>query len=587
MTRRQTAPKRAFALPPGFYGRFGALIDADRLFLFTVSATVLYLTLVPVTVMLFGSFQSGLPGSLTPVTLENYSRAFSSLAVYWSILNSFVYAISSGALSFCLGAYLAWLTERTDLPLKWLIYSSVLGAMMIPGVLFTISWILLLAPEAGLFNVWARSLFNLSQPLFDPYGMAGMIFVSSLDDFYTPFLFMAAALRSMDPSLEEASVVCGGGLAGTFFRITFRLMLPAVLAVCLLTFIRGIEDFEVPALLGIPAGIYVLSTEIYLSVRRPPTDFNLAATISIFYLLVALAGLSLYAKSTRAAERFAVITGKGFQPRKVPLGKWRLPALLSALLLLAVAVYVPLAVLAWTSLLPWYAPPSREMLRALTLENFRWLINDPLILSALKNNFIVALSAAATVTLFGAVVSWIVVRTRLPGRRILDALAFSATAYPSMVLGLALIWFYLTVPIPVYGTLWILVIAYVTKRLPTSVRICSAVMTQIRSELEEASAICGATFLKTFRRVLLPLLLPGLFVSFVSTITLTFKALSLPVLLGHAGTELVPLLLFDLFESGRYSEVAALGCATIAIVTLLTLTFRGIGQRFGLGAAEA
>jgi iron(III) transport system permease protein len=456
--------------------------------------------------------------------------------------------------------------------------------MMIPGVLFTISWILLLAPKAGLINVWFMKLLGLADPPFDPYGMAGMIFVSGIDDFYTPFLFMAAAFRSMDPALEEASVTSGAGTIMTFFHVTFRLMLPAAFAVCLLIFIRGIEDFEVPALLGIPTGIYVLSTEIYLSVRRPPTDFNLAATISMFYLLVALCGLYLYFKSTRITERFAVITGKGFQPRIIHLGRWRLPAMISALLLIAVTVYLPLAILAWTSLLPWYAPPSWEMVQAVTLKNFRWLMNDDLILSALKNNFIVGLSAAGLVTLFGAVISWIVIRTHIPGRRVLDGLAFSATGYPSMVLGLALIWFYLTVPIPVYGTLWILVIAYVTKRLPSSTRICSAVMTQIQRELEEASEICGASFLRTFTLVTIPLLIPGLFVSFVSTLTITFKALSLPVLLGHSGTELIPLLMFDLFESGRYSEVAALGCVTIAIITALTLAFRRLSQRFGLSS---
>lgn len=565
--------------------RFPDWLNADVLFLVSVTAFVVYLTLVPVGVMILGSLQEGLPGSWSPVTLQNYTRAFSNPTLYSAILNAFVYSIGSGLLSFGLGTYLAWLTERTDIPLKGLIYSSVLGAMMIPGVLFTISWILLLAPQAGLINVWARTLFDLSEAPFNPYGMAGMIFVSGIDDFYTPFLFMAAAFRSMDPSLEEASVVSGAGVFGTFFRITLKLMLPAVFAVCLLIFIRGIEDFEVPALLGIPAGIYVLSTEIYLSVRRPPTDFNLAAAISMFYLLVAMGGLYLYFKSTRMSEKFAVITGKGFQPRRVRLGRWRFPALISALSLISLTVYLPMAILAWTSLLPWYAPPSWALFKVLTLDNFRWLINDPLILSALNNNFIVGFSAALGVTFFGAVIAWIVIRTRIPGRRILDGIAFSATAYPSMVLGLALIWFYLTVPIPIYGTLWILVIAYITKRLPTATRICSAVMTQIRRELEEASEICGATFLKTFKSVILPLLMPGLFVSFVSTLTITFKALSLPVLLGHAGTELVPLLIFDLFESGRYSEVAALGCATIFIVTALTLLFRRISQRFGLSSS--
>lgn len=377
----------------------------------------------------------------------------------------------------------------------------------------------------------------------------------------------------------------GAGVVSTLSRITLRLMLPAAFAVCLLIFIRGIEDFEIPALLGIPAGIYVLSTEIYLSVRRPPSDFNLAATISMFYLLVALFGLYFYFRSTRAMEKFAVVSGKGFRPRILQLRHWRTPASLSALVIVAITVYLPLAVLAWTSLLPWYAPPSWEMAQALTLKHFRWLVKDELILSAFKNTLIVGLSAGALVTLFGAIISWIVIRTRVPGRRFLDGMAFSATAYPSMVLGLALIWFYLIVPIPIYGTLWILVIAYVTKRLPTSTRICSAVMMQIRSELEEASQVCGAGFLRTFVRIVSPLVIPGLFVSFISTLTITFKALSLPVLLGHSGTEMVPLLIFDLFESGRYSEVAALGSMTIVFVTALTLALRALSQRFGLSSS--
>jgi iron(III) transport system permease protein len=562
-------------------------LSGDSIFLFSITAVVLYLTVIPIAVMLIGSLQRGLPGSWSPITFSNYVEAFSNPALFSAVLNAVVYSVGAGIVSVCLGTYLAWLTERTNLPLKGLVYSSVLTAMMIPGVLFTISWILLLAPKAGLINVWLMKLFGFSQAPFNPYGMAGMIFVSGIDDFYTPFLFMAAAFRSMDPSLEEASITSGASTITTFSRVTIRLMAPAALAVCLLIFIRGLEDFEVPGLLGIPAGVNVLSTEIYLSVRRPPQDFNLAATISMFYLLVALGGLYLYFKSTRLTERYAVITGKGFQPRLIRLGRLRIPAVISVFLLILVTVYLPLAILAWTSFLPWYAPPSWEMVHALTLKNFRWLLNDELIVSALKNNFIVGLISASLVTLFAAVVAWITIRSKARGRKVLDAMAFSATAYPSMVLGLALIWFYLTVPIPIYGTLWILVIAYVTKRLPGSTRILSAVMTQIRGELEEASEACGASFRKTFARIIVPLLIPGIFASFVFTLTITFKALSIPVLLGHSGTEMIPLLIFDLFESGRYSEVAALGCVTIVIITVVTLLFRRFSQRFGLGASTA
>jgi iron(III) transport system permease protein len=257
-------------------------MNGDRVFLVGIALIVIYLTVIPIAVMIFGSLQSGLPGTWTPLTFANYVRAFSHSALYSAITYSLVYSIGAGLISFVIGTSLAWLTERTDMPFKGVIYASVLTAMMIPGVLFTISWILLLSPKAGLINVWAMNLSGLTEPPFDPYGLAGMIFVSGIDDFYTPFLFMTAAFRSMDPSLEEASVTSGASMFSTFFRVTMRLMLPAALGVALLIFIRGIEDFEVPALLGMPAGIYVLSTEIYVSVRSPPTDFNLAETFYMF-----------------------------------------------------------------------------------------------------------------------------------------------------------------------------------------------------------------------------------------------------------------------------------------------------------------
>ena len=560
-------------------------LSLDLVLPLCIVLAVLYLTVVPVLVMIVGSLQSGLPGSWTPLTIDNYIEAFSTPSLYQAIVNSIIYSLGAGVISFSLGTYLAWLTERTNVPFKGLIYSSVLSALMIPGVLFTISWILLISPRAGLINVYLRQLFGFTSGPFDPFGMLGMILVSGIDDFYTPFLFMAAAFRSMDPSLEEASITSGAGTMTTFYRITFRLMLPASLGVGLLIFIRGLEDFEVPALLGIPAGVYVLSTEIFLAVRRPPGDFNMAATFSMFYLLVALVGLYLYFKSTKFTERFAVITGKAFHPRRLQLGAWRPWLTISAFAILTIAVYLPLAVLAWTSLLPWYGPPSWEMVQMLSLKNYYWLAEEDLILSSVKNNFTVGFSSALVVTLFASVYSWIVIRTKLPGRKILDGLAFTATAYPSIVLGLALIWFYLTVPIPIYATLWILIIAYVTKRLPNSIRICSAVLIQIQKELEDASEVCGASFLRTFRRIILPLMVPGLFVSFATTLTITFKALSIPILLGHAGTELLPLLIFDLYEGGQYPKLAALGAAIIVIITCVTLAVRFTSQRFGLAAS--
>ena len=218
----------------------------------------------------------------------------------------------------------------------------------------------------------------------------------------------------------------------------------------------------------------------------------------------------------------------------------------------------------------------------MSLDNYRWLMTYDTVLRALKNNLVVGLGSATIAAFLTSVIAWIVIRTEIPGRRLLDALAFAPIAIPGILFGLALIWLYLTIPIPVYGTLWILLIAYVSKYMPIPMRACSAAITQVHKELEDASEMCGGSWWFTFSRVLVPLIMPGLFVGWVYVLTLSFKVLSLPVLLGSAGNEMVPVLIFDLYEGGQYTRLNALGVVVIAIVTLMTLLARRISKRFGI-----
>jgi iron(III) transport system permease protein len=551
-----------------------------------ITAVVIYLTLVPIGMAVYGSLQDGPPGTGSSFTLHNYVRAFNHPILYKSIVNSLIFALGAGTLAFTIGCLLAWVTERTNAPLKGVIYTAVFIQIMTPGILESISWVLLLSPQIGLINIYAKSLFGLSQPPFDVYTMTGMIWAFGVSSYTVPFLLMAAAFRSMDPSLEEAAFVAGSSNLQTVRRITLKLMLPSMLATWLMLFIRGIETFEVPAILGLPAGVILLATEVYLMTREVPTDFNLAATFSMVYMAVAMLGLYIYFRATRYAERFAVITGKGFKPRVMNLGPWRFPVGGACLLLLTLVGFLPLVVIVYTSLLPFYAPPSTKMFGLMSLDNYRQLSQQGGVYTAFRNNLVVGMASASLAVFFTAVIAWIVHRTPVRGRKLLDVLTFSPIAFPGVVFGLALMWLYLTIPVPVYGTLWILLIAYVSKYMPVSMRACSAAVMQVNKELEEASNASGASWWTTFRRILVPLILPGMFVGWAYVLSLTFKVLSLPVLLAHAGTEVVPVLIFDLYEGGQYTVLNALGVGVILVVTAISLTARTISRRYGLEQFE-
>ncbi len=561
-------------------------INWNTAVLLGVTALVIYLTLIPLMMMVYGSFQDGPPGTASSFTLNNYVKAFRNPVLYKAVINSLFFALGAGSLAFGIGCLLAWFTERTNTPLKELIYLAVFIEVMIPGILESISWVLLLSPTIGLINVYAKAIFGLSEAPFNIYSMGGMIWSFGVSSYTVPFLLMAAAFHSMDPALEEAAFVSGSGRLQTVHRITLRLMLPSMLAAWLLLFIRGIETFEVPAILGLPAGIIVLATEVYLTAREVPTDYNLAATFAMVYVLVALVGLYVYFRATRYAERFAVISGKGFRPVVMDLGWWRYVAAGACFLLLVVIAFLPLLVIVYTSFLPWYAPPSPKMFRLMSLDNYRFLMGYEIVLKAFRNNLIVGLGSASITVFLTSVIAWIVVRSSIPGRKILDALAFSPIAFPGVVFGLSLMWLYLTLPVPVYGTLWILLIAYVSKYMPVSMRACNAALIQVNKELEEASKASGASWWDTFKRILVPLILPGMFVGWAYVLSLTFKVLSLPVLLGHAGTEVVPVLIFDLYEGGQYTVLNALGVGVIIVVTSISLVARMVSRRFGLEQFE-
>jgi iron(III) transport system permease protein len=548
--------------------------------LFFVALLLAYLTVVPLAMLVYGSFKSSPPGVPGAFTLEHYATLFERPEMVRSIMNSLVFGVGSSLLAFLGGVYLAWVTERTNMPLKKAVYGAILVPLIVPGLLTTIGWIMLFSRRSGLVNLIGREFFGLEQPL-ELYNMAGMIWVLGSDQIPLAFLLLSASFRSMDPSLEEAAVISGTGIVRTTFRITLRILLPAILAVWMISFVRAIENFEVPALIGIPSGILVFATEVYLATQKS-ANFGLASTFAVVYLAITAIGIVLYLKATKVSERFTTITGKGYRPVAFDLGRWRYPLALITLLFAFVLFILPVLIVVWSSFLPFYMPPSKDALASLTLGNYKRLLSLPVIDRAFWNSLVLGVSSATIVMFLTAIVAWIVVRSRLPLKGTLDFLAFSPIAIPGLVLGIALLWLYLTLPIPIYGTLWILLIAYVIKYLPYGMRACSTSMHQIQKELEEASEISGASWPYTFTRVLVPLLLPGFVAGWIYVITHSFRELSTSIMLYRSGTEVLSVVILELWDSGQYPELSALGMSLVVVLLAISLVARWIGGKFSV-----
>ena len=558
-------------------------LDSRALILSGTVLLVAYLTIVPLGMLLYGSLRSGAVGDPDATyTLANYARAYLDPALYRLFLNSIVYAAGTCLVAFVIGGYLAWLTERTNTPLRGLVAVVALVPFIVPGILNTISWVLLLSPQIGLINSVAKTVLAVSAGPFNVYTLGGMIWVEATHLYPLVFLLMAAAFRSMDVSLEEASIMAGSRTFTTLRRVTLPLMRPAMMSTLLIMAVRAIESFEVPALVGIPARIPVFTSRIFLAIHQFPSDFGLAGSYAITLLLLSAAGVAVYHRLTRQAARFATITGKGYRPRVIDLGWWRYPACGSALVILTVTVGLPLAVLVWVSVTPYYGVPSWELLHRSSLDAYRYVLHYPMVLRAFTNSLYLAVGSATAVMLLTSVVAWITVKSKLRGRAVLDNLAFIPIAFPGIVLGVSLIWLSLTLVPVIYGTFWLLLIAYITRFMPYGIRTVSASMIQITDELEEAALACGSSWRQAFQRIILPLVMPGFVAGWIYVSIVSLRELSTSILLYSPQSIVLSILAFDMWESGQYNYVAALGVIMVFLLIVMAVIARHLGARIGL-----
>lgn len=534
-----------------------------------------WLVFVPLGTLIYVSFAEDTPTGPGALTVENFLNAYADrhlLGLFW---NSMVYGVGTAVVTLVMGAGVAWVVERTDAPCRGAFHVMSLMSFAIPGLLTTMAWILIFSPNIGWGNAFLKQLFGLDEAPVNIYSMTGMVWALSSHYFPLAYLLMGPAFRVLDIRMEEAATVSGARNWQVATRVTLPLLRPALLSTLLLLFVRGIESFEVPRLLGIPADINVFTTEIQNATSEVPPQFGIAAALGMTLLAICVIGVWLYRKATSDAMAYATVTGKGYQPTPVHLGRWRWPVSLLTWAMFAVALGLPLFALIWQSFFEVVTVPGVAATVQGTVDTYVYLFSYPVFLTALKNSGLLGAMAATAVVALAFVMAWIAQRSRSRHGWTMDALAFAPIAIPSVIIGASILFAYIMIPIGVYNTIWILLIAYVTMYLPYGMRFASGGIVQIHRELEEVAEVAGATLLQIFRRVLIPLLAPVLIAAWLYVFVLAVRELAASIFLAGPGTQVLGTISLTMWEEGgSFGAVCALGVVQIVPLVVIVILIR-------------
>jgi iron(III) transport system permease protein len=527
---------------------------------------VAFLVLPPFLMLFVGSIWGAPPGMPGELSLSAYIDAFSSPYTYKVIANSFFISFVKTLLAMVWGVLLAWLVTRTDVPLRRTMEVLIPVQFFIPAIFNAFAYIMLLNPHSGLINQLFMGTFGLESAPFNIYSYTGMIFVMTIGSTAFIFLLTYGAFRALDPSLEDSARTSGAGAMETLARITLPLLAPAILGAFILSFIQGIEAFEVPVLIGTPAGIYVFTNEIYRAITFfEPARYGVATALGI--LIVLLTFIMVYIQWRIQGERqYSTITGKGYTPRLVRLRRWRWPAFCVGAFYILLAVMLPIGQLLLSSL---QSNVGVLSLGSFTLVNYYQAFQDEIVLRALYNTILLAvLSALCGVTL-SVLIAYVTIRLRFWGNRWLELLSWLPWTLPGIVLATGMLWAYLTLPglWILYGSLWILLVAYIIKGLPLGVRALSGTMIQVHQELEDCARVHGASWLRTLWSIVLRLIRPGIMAGGIFFVYIAIRDLSTPILLYGFGTEVLSIVLLQFWAEKQPQVVSVLAIIMLAVLT--------------------
>ena len=529
------------------------------------AATLLaWLVLYPMAILLVGSFRTDLPMRAGHFTLANFAALVDDPANVRAIVNTVVSSGLATALATFIGVALAWITSRTDMPGRAFFDNVFVIPYYLSPFIGAIAWTLLANPRVGFLNNVFTELLGFDEAPLNIYSLGGLVLVMAL--YYSPvvFLLTAQALRSMDPSLEEASRLHGAGAWGTAVRITLPMVAPAVTSAALLVFLNAAGQFGIPAVIGIPAHYEVVTTRMWIGLGYFPPKYTEAAAFSV--VLLAFSSLVVLAQRRLLARKgFATVTGRAFTPTPIALGKARYLALALCALYFAASIVLPYGALLQVSVQPYlsfaFDPASW------TFQHYaEVLFDNPLTVRATRNSLFLAGAGATLTIVLALVISYAVVRTRLKTAVLLDYLATFPVAIPAMVFGVALLWGYVFLPVPLYGTIWMLLIAYVAHYVPFGVRACSAGLAQIGPELEESSRIHGASWVGTMRRIVVPLLKPAIMAGWILLFVEFIRSLSLSILLYSNDSVVMPVVTYELYETGAYPALSAFSVVQTVLI---------------------
>jgi iron(III) transport system permease protein len=553
---------------------------AQLMFLFTTIALA-YLVLPPFFFILHTSLVVDRGLQAGSFTIKHFENIVESLGDVKTLLtNSMIFSVGSAAIALVYGTALAWFAERSDAPFRRLAYVSAYVSFAIPGIIKVVGWIMLMGPKAGILNAPIVALTGA--PLFNIFSLSGMVLVESFLWIPIVFLLMATPFRSMDPSLEEAATTAGSTGWQVFRKVTFPLALPSVLAVLILTFIRSLEAFEIPALIGIPAGVEVLTTKIYLQIKGGLIPkYGEASAYSIILIGLVALGLYPYYRITSKTYKFTTISGKAYRPHRIQLGKWHWVGGL-LMLVLPLLQFLPIVAIAWSSFLPFAQVPSRKALSLLTFNNYVTAFNDSGIIRSVMNSLTVSMTSATGAILITFFAAWLIVRASIKSRWILDQMAMLPLVFPGIVMGIAILKMYLMLPLPVYGTLWILILAFIARYLPYGIRFSHSALLSLHKELEEGAMVSGASWFQMVRQVVVPLIMPALLAGWIYVFLITFKELSIALLLYSPGSQVVAVTIWELWDNGHVGELAAFSLVITLGTVIVGSIFLNIAQRYGL-----
>lgn len=544
----------------------------ERIVMLVTTIIVCIMIIYPIGTLIYTSFVISEWGKPVIFTFGNYLKLFSTERYLNALNNSLYISAATTILAGVIGITLAWITARTNTPLRGKLEPLNLLPYFLSPFVGAICWIYILSPRVGFLNILLMETFGMDTSPFNIYSRAGIIWVMGI--FWAPYiyLFMIGLFQKMDPALEEAARISGASMFQTIKSVTLPLVLPGILFSLVIVFVISIGAFAVPAALGLPVGINVLAAEIWEVVNRYPGDYNLASALSMITLLICVLLIYVQRKIILPRE-FITVTGKGYRPALIDLGKWKYATLAFNFSYLFIGVILPLAVLVTVSLHKLWK--GKLDFKSLTLDNYSFILTQyPTAKMAIWNSLTLGAVGATIGMLLCIVLVSILVRSKAKGRGALDFITSVPIGIPGIVLAMGILLAYIKTPL--YGTLWVMGLAYITHFLPIGMRNTNAIFLAISPELEESSRTCGASWMATLKNISVPLMKSGLIGGWLILFLIFTKEINSSILLFSSGNEVMSIVLFQLLEEYDASVIAAYGCILTSILLTAVWIVRSV-----------